>query len=88
MDTIDGETRCSSIGCVGKRLGPRIWGKRLEPTVPDEIYRILEDGEEADEKIASASEIPQSLEEFVAEMRSNRSDAKTFALKLKAMVWY
>jgi len=31
-------------------------------------------------------DVPQSLEEFVAEMRDSRPDARTFALKLKAMV--
>ncbi|KAG9454214.1 hypothetical protein H6P81_007118 [Aristolochia fimbriata] len=90
MDTIDGETSCSSIGCVGKRLGPRIWGRRvLESTkVPEEIYRILEEGEIGDhvEAAAGTTQAPQSLEEFVAEMRSNRSDARTFAKRLKAMV--
>lgn len=53
--------------------------------VPEEIYRVLEEGESKEVK-SSASDVPQSLEEFVAEMKSNRSDAKTFALRLKAMV--
>ncbi|PIA58504.1 hypothetical protein AQUCO_00500444v1 [Aquilegia coerulea] len=82
VDTIDGESKCSTIGCVGKRLGPRIWGRRLDSMVPDDIYKILEDNRSQDEE----TEVPQSLEEFVAEMRSNKSDLKTFALKLKAMV--
>ncbi|KAF8409495.1 hypothetical protein HHK36_005571 [Tetracentron sinense] len=85
MDTIDGETKCTTIGCLGKRLGPRIWGRRLESTVPDEIYRVLEEsGNEED--IQGGSEVPLSLEDFIAEMKSDRSNAKTFALKLKAMV--
>ncbi|XP_077242169.1 galacturonosyltransferase 12 [Tasmannia lanceolata] len=80
MDTIDGETNCSSIGCVGKR----IWGRRLESMVPEEIYRILE--ERGSEEIEDGSEVPQSLEEFLVSMKSHRSDAKTFALKLRSLV--
>ncbi|KAF8391479.1 hypothetical protein HHK36_023784 [Tetracentron sinense] len=84
MDTIDGETKCSTVGCAGKRIGPRIWGRRLESTVPEEIYRILE--EPGSQEEIQVSDVPQSLEDFVAEMKNNRSDAKTFAVKLKAMV--
>ncbi|XP_043689505.1 probable galacturonosyltransferase 12 isoform X2 [Telopea speciosissima] len=81
VDTIDGENYCSTIGCVGKK----IWRRRPESMVPEEIYRILEEsGDEED--IQGRSEAPQSLEEFVAEMKSNKSDVKTFAVKLKAMV--
>ncbi|XP_042483166.1 probable galacturonosyltransferase 12 isoform X1 [Macadamia integrifolia] len=82
VDTIDGENKCSTIGCVGKR----IWRRRPESMkVPEEMYRILEErGEEED--IQGRSDVPQSLEEFVAEMKSNQSDVKTFAVKLKAMV--
>ncbi|KAJ8622198.1 hypothetical protein MRB53_030727 [Persea americana] len=86
VDTIDGETKCSSIGCMGKLLGPRMWGRRHESAmVPEEIYRVLEEGGSEAVK-SSTSDVPQSLEEFVAEMKSNRSDAKTFALRLRAMV--
>ncbi|KAJ4977228.1 hypothetical protein NE237_002334 [Protea cynaroides] len=83
IDTIDGENSCSTIGCVGKR----IWRKRPESMkVPEEIYRILEEkGNEG--VIPGRSEVPQSLEEFVAEMKSNKSDVRTFAVKLKAMVF-
>ncbi|XP_010931276.1 probable galacturonosyltransferase 12 [Elaeis guineensis] len=85
IDTIEGETECSSLGCVGKKLGPRIWGRRLESTkVPEEIYRVLEEGEI--EEPEPGSDIPQTLEDFVAEMKNNISDAKTFALRLKAMI--
>ncbi|XP_072987617.1 probable galacturonosyltransferase 12 [Typha latifolia] len=82
MDTI--ETECSSLGCVGKKLGPRIWGRRLESRVPEEIYQILEEGET--NELVMASDVPQSLEEFMTEMKSKRSDAKSFALRLRAMI--
>ncbi|GFS29151.1 galacturonosyltransferase 12 [Actinidia rufa] len=85
MDTIDGETKCSTVGCLGKRLGPRILGRRLESNVPQVIYQVLEEPVSQDE-IQGDGDIPQTLEDFVAEMKDVRPDAKTFASRLKAMV--
>ncbi|KAK9268512.1 hypothetical protein L1049_000265 [Liquidambar formosana] len=84
MDTIDGESKCSTIGCLGKRLGPRILGRRIESSVPEVIYQVLEEPA-SKEEIQGASYIPQTLEEFMAEIKQGRSDAKTFAVKLRAM---
>lgn len=50
------------------------------------IYKILEEPITEDEVKGEAEIIPQSLEEFVAEIKDSRSDAETFALKLKSMV--
>ncbi|KAK4420726.1 putative galacturonosyltransferase 12 [Sesamum alatum] len=41
VDTIEGETRCSTIGCLGKKFGPRILGRRHESSVPEVIYQVL-----------------------------------------------
>ena len=60
----------------------KLWLLLLQQ-VPEEIYRVLEGKDELE---SDESNVPESLEEFVAEMRSNISDAKTFAVKLKAMV--
>ncbi|KAG5546382.1 hypothetical protein RHGRI_018534 [Rhododendron griersonianum] len=84
VDNIHGQSKCSNIGCLGKRLGPRILGRRLEPTVPQVIYQVLEEPANEDE-IQGDAEIPQTLEDFVAEMKDTRPDAKTFASRLKAM---
>ncbi|KAH7859674.1 hypothetical protein Vadar_004129 [Vaccinium darrowii] len=84
VDNIDGESKCSTIGCLGKKIGPRILG-RLEPTVPQVIYQVLGEPLKEDE-IKGEDEIPQTLEDFVAEMKDTRPDAKTFASRLKAMV--
>ncbi|CAL9091335.1 unnamed protein product [Musa acuminata var. zebrina] len=84
MDTIEGETRCSSLGCIGKRLDPRMWRRLDSVRVPEEIYQVLEEAEI--QEAMPRADVPQTLEAFVAEMKSNRSDAKTFALRLKAMV--
>ncbi|XP_043706044.1 probable galacturonosyltransferase 12 [Telopea speciosissima] len=83
METIENENNCSTIGCVGKR----IWRRKPESmNVPEEIYRILEESGDELEEIKGRSEVPQSLEEFVAEMKSSKSDLKTFSVKLKALV--
>lgn len=85
VDNIDRDTKCSSIGCLGKRLGPRILGRRTESTVPEVIYQVLEEPVNQDE-LQARPQIPQTLEDFMAEIRDSRPDAKAFALKLKAMV--
>ncbi|KAJ8514102.1 hypothetical protein OPV22_004536 [Ensete ventricosum] len=85
MDTIEGETQwCTSLGCIGKKLSPRMWRRPDSVTVPEEIYQVL-DGAETDEP-TGGSDVPQTLEEFIAEMKRDRTDAKTFALRLRAMV--
>ncbi|KAF3453533.1 hypothetical protein FNV43_RR03973 [Rhamnella rubrinervis] len=85
VDSIDGESKCSTIGCLGKRLGPRILGRRLDSTVPEVIYQILEEPINKDE-LERRTDVPQSLEEFMAEIRETKSDAATFAVKLREMV--
>ncbi|KAF6159262.1 hypothetical protein GIB67_032033 [Kingdonia uniflora] len=87
MDTIEDNTKCSTIGCVGKKLGPRIWGRRLDSKVPDEIIRIFEENGGKLGDGGGESDVPQSMEDFVADMKSSKpSDLRTFAVKLKAMV--
>ncbi|KAA8526935.1 hypothetical protein F0562_008836 [Nyssa sinensis] len=86
VDTIDEGSKCSTIGCLGKRLGPRILGRKLESTVPEVIYQVLEEPLSPDEIQGGPDQVPQSLEEFVAEMKNGRSDAKAFAVKLKSMI--
>ncbi|RWW02833.1 hypothetical protein GW17_00034059 [Ensete ventricosum] len=71
-------------GCIGKKLGPTMWRRPDSVTVPEEIYQVL-DGAETDQPTAG-SDVPQTLEEFIAEMKKDRTDAKTFALRLRAMV--
>ncbi|PRQ31596.1 putative polygalacturonate 4-alpha-galacturonosyltransferase [Rosa chinensis] len=85
VDTIDGETRCSTIGCLGKKLGPRILGRRLESSVPEVVYQVLEEPIGKDE-LQGRSDIPQSLDEFMTEIKDSNIDARTFAVKLREMV--
>ncbi|KAG7953745.1 hypothetical protein I3843_12G125200 [Carya illinoinensis] len=85
-DTIDGDqSKCSSIGCLGKRLRPSIFGRRLDSNVPEVIYRILEEPIGKDE-LKGRSDVPQTLEDFMAEIKKTKSDAMTFAVKLREMV--
>ncbi|KAK6934389.1 Glycosyl transferase, family 8 [Dillenia turbinata] len=85
VDPIDGESKCSTIGCLGKKLGPRILGRKMESNVLEVMYEVLEEAAEEVE-IKAGPEVPQSLEEFVAEMKETRPDARTFATKLRTMV--
>ncbi|KAL7103511.1 hypothetical protein ACP275_08G183800 [Erythranthe tilingii] len=87
VDTIDGERKCSTIGCLGKKLRPRILGTRLKTDVPEVIYQVLENPANQNEK-QSEPEIHQTLEDFIAKMKEERPDAKTFAIKLKSMVTF
>ncbi|KAM1041450.1 hypothetical protein ACFX13_031375 [Malus domestica] len=84
VDTIDGESKCSSLGCLGKRLGPKILGRR-ESRVPEVIYQILEEPIGKHE-LQGRSDIPQSLDEFMVEIKDGKFDARTFAVKLREMV--
>ncbi|CAN1325812.1 Probable galacturonosyltransferase 12 [Linum perenne] len=85
VDSIDGEARCSSLGCLGKKLGPRLLGRRMDQSVPDVIYTVLEQPIDKDE-LNKRTDIPQTLEEFMVEVKDSRLDARTFALKLREMV--
>ncbi|GAA0157255.1 hypothetical protein Leryth_010114 [Lithospermum erythrorhizon] len=86
VDSIDDGNKCSTIGCLGKRLRPNILGRSKKSTVPDMIYQILEEPVNQDNNVQGGNEIPQTLEDFLAEMRESSSDAKIFAIKLRAMI--
>ncbi|XP_004505434.1 probable galacturonosyltransferase 12 isoform X2 [Cicer arietinum] len=87
VDGIDGENKCSTIGCLGIKLRPKILGRKLESTVPEEIYGILDQPIGKDE-LERRSDIPQTLEEFMTEMKKGGYDARTFAIKLREMVTF
>ncbi|MCH85833.1 galacturonosyltransferase 12-like, partial [Trifolium medium] len=85
--SIDDENKCSNIGCMGRKLGPKVMGRSLESTVPEEIYRILDQHYDKDE-LKGKSDIPETLKEFMTEMNKGGYDAKTFAIKLREMVTF
>lgn len=49
------------------------------------IYQVLNEPVSKDE-VQGKTDVPQTLEEFMAEMKESRSDAKAFALRLREMV--
>jgi alpha-1,4-galacturonosyltransferase len=53
--------------------------------VPEVMFQVLEQPLGNDE-LKGRSDIPQTLEEFMDEVKNTRLDAKTFALKLREMV--
>jgi hypothetical protein len=53
--------------------------------VPEVIYQVLEEPISKDE-LKGRSDVPQTLEDFMAEIKTGKSDAKTFAIKLREMV--
>ncbi|KAL0302075.1 UNVERIFIED_CONTAM: putative galacturonosyltransferase 12 [Sesamum radiatum] len=55
--------------------------------VPEVIYQVLEEPANQSE-VQSGPEVPQTLEDFIAQMKDERPDAKTFAIKLKSMVTF
>lgn len=58
--------------------------KKKKQSVPEEMYEVFEETEIEQPK--PGSDVPQTLGDFVAEMKNKRSDAKVFALRLKEMV--
>ena len=51
------------------------------------IYKILDEPVEKDE-VEGRSDIPQTLEDFMTDMKEGGYDAQTFATKLREMVIY
>lgn len=49
------------------------------------IYQVLDEPISKDE-LQGKSDVPQTLEDFMAEIKKSKSDAKTFAIKLREMV--
>ncbi|ERM99897.1 probable galacturonosyltransferase 13 [Amborella trichopoda] len=83
--TLEGVNKCSSLDCLGRRLGPRFLGRGddSERLVRD-LYKLL--NQVNAEEVPDGLKVPASFGDFVAEMKANQYDAKTFAVKLKAMV--
>lgn len=83
--TLEGANNCSSLNCFGRRLGPRLLGR------PDDSVRLVSDlykifNQVNAEELPDGLKLPESFGQLVTEMKSNQYDAKTFAIKLKAMM--
>ncbi|KAF8389747.1 hypothetical protein HHK36_024266 [Tetracentron sinense] len=83
--TLEGVNKCSSLDCLGRRLGPRFLGRADDSVrLVRDLYKIL--NQVNSEKIPDGLKLPESFSQLVSEMKNSQYDAKTFAIKLKAMV--
>eukprot|EP00268_Persea_americana_P060534 TRINITY_DN7550_c0_g2_i2.p1 TRINITY_DN7550_c0_g2~~TRINITY_DN7550_c0_g2_i2.p1 ORF type:complete len:533 (-),score=87.29 TRINITY_DN7550_c0_g2_i2:592-2190(-) len=83
--TLEGVNKCSSLDCLGRRLGPRFLGRTDDSMrLVRDFYKIL--NQVKSEEIPDGLKLPTSFDELVSEMKTNQYDAKTFAIELKAMM--
>ncbi|XP_073006086.1 probable galacturonosyltransferase 14 [Typha latifolia] len=84
--TLEGVNNCSSLDCLGRRLGPRFLGGRGDDSmrIVRELYKMLD--QVNSEEVPVDMKVPESFNEFLSDMKKNRYNAKTFALVLKAMM--
>ncbi|CAL9077179.1 unnamed protein product [Musa acuminata var. zebrina] len=82
--TLEGVNKCSSFDCLGRRLGPRFLGRGGDDSVKlvKDLYKILD--QVNSEEILVDQKLPESFGEFLSDMKNNKYDAKTFAVRLKA----
>lgn len=84
LASLEGENNCSSLVCLGRKLGPSLLGRtNTPPRLAKEIYAVLQ---AENEEFPEGLTVPDSFESFVADIKTNQYDAKTFGFKIKAMV--
>ncbi|KAI5442853.1 variant 2, galacturonosyltransferase 13 [Lathyrus oleraceus] len=83
--TLEGVNKCSSLDCLGRRLGPRLLGRADNSArLVKDFYNILNEVKTGE--IPSSLKLPDSFDQMVSSMKDNQYDAKTFALMLKGMM--
>lgn len=83
--TLEGVNNCSSLNCLGRRLGPRLLGRADDSMkLVKDLYKIL--NQVNLDKIPDDLKLPKSFSALVSEMKNSQYDAKTFATKLRAMM--
>ncbi|RID73450.1 hypothetical protein BRARA_B00603 [Brassica rapa] len=83
--TLEGANKCSSIDCLGRRLGPRLLGRVDDSErLARDFYTIL--NEVSTQEIPHGLKLPDSFRHLVSDIKNNHYDAKTFALVLRAMM--
>ncbi|KAK4477581.1 hypothetical protein RD792_016816 [Penstemon davidsonii] len=83
--TLEGANKCSSIDCLGRRLGPKLLGRS------DDSGRLVKDfvkilNHVNSEKVPDGLKLPDSFSQLVSEMKNNKYSSKEFALILKGMM--
>ncbi|WOK94433.1 putative galacturonosyltransferase 13 [Canna indica] len=84
--TLEGVESCSSLGCLGRRLGPQFLVRRHADSsrIVRELYELINqvNGEDVPVEI----KLPETFSEFLCEVKNSQYNAKMFALVLKAMM--
>ncbi|ONM33159.1 putative galacturonosyltransferase 13 [Zea mays] len=82
--TLEGFNKCSSLDCLGRRLGPRLLGRGNDGSMRlvRDLYVMLDkvNSEEAPLDL----KVPETFDEFIWDMKNNDYDLRSFAFKLKA----
>ncbi|KAI3970839.1 hypothetical protein MKX01_024486 [Papaver californicum] len=83
--TLEGVNNCSSLNCLGRRLGPRLLGREDDSVrLVKDLHKIL--SQVNLNKIPDDLKLPKSFSALVSEMKNSQYDAKTFGIKLRAMM--
>ncbi|KAL7100987.1 hypothetical protein ACP275_08G028800 [Erythranthe tilingii] len=83
--TLEGVNKCSSIDCLGRRLGPKLLGRNTDSgRVLKDFVKIL--NQVNSEKVPDGLKLPDSFSQLVSEMKTNKYSSKEFALILKGMM--
>ncbi|EPS71758.1 hypothetical protein M569_02993, partial [Genlisea aurea] len=83
--TLEGVNKCSSIDCLGRRLGPKFLGRKDDSgRLVKEFVKML--NQVNSEKVPDTLKLPYSFSQLVSEMKSNKYNSKDFALILKGMM--
>ncbi|VFQ58481.1 unnamed protein product [Cuscuta campestris] len=83
--TLEGVNKCSSLDCLGRRLGPKLLGRS------DDSGRLVKDfvkvlNQVRSEEVPADLKLPDSFSQLVSEMKNNKHNAKEFVLILKGMM--
>ncbi|KAI7736946.1 hypothetical protein M8C21_019209 [Ambrosia artemisiifolia] len=83
--TLEGVNNCSSIDCLGRRLGPKLLGRGddSERHLTD-FYTIL--NQVHSEEVPDDLKLPDNFKQLVTEMKNNKYNSRKFALVLKGMM--
>ncbi|KAL6498550.1 putative galacturonosyltransferase 14 [Orobanche minor] len=83
--TLEGVNKCSSIDCLGRRLGPKLLGRSDDSgKLVKDFVKIL--NQVNYEKVPESLKLPDSFNQLVSEMKNNKYSTKEFALILKGMM--
>ncbi|CAM0949384.1 unnamed protein product [Alopecurus aequalis] len=82
--TLEGFNKCSSLDCLGRRLGPRLLGRGDDGSMRlvKDLYRMLD--EINSEDVPVDLKVAESFDDFIWDTKNNDYDLKSFALRLKA----